>query len=375
MKVLSDAQTLRSSRTKLSRILGMRLHDCDPLPSSGSGVTPLSRGASARAMQYLPSSVVDLSNVTVNSDVVALLARRLAAVSPFSYDELFLSGAEIPADLLQVAFKQSELLSLSVTNHGRPLDRLRLILLYHGLLTCCGVTSRLGVSGGYIDFYMVRPSNLSSSLIARPLETELAKNPPGPLTLLHKPTVASMTEYFQRIASSSVRRLNEYAYQQGITKWFESWAVATGRTDITVEFEVCLKGTDGVRYLDFELRDADGGRALVIEIKHIPLSAVDYARCCGSRMSKAALRSYLQNKKSAINLSLEEVLSLPLAASYKPHKLPHGRAGSFLLVKDVLDGAVVQLLEMVALHPQVDVLHAFVVMQVHRRTIVHEVCI
>lgn len=368
MKVLSNAQTNRSLRNGLSKLLGMQLHDCDAPPPRLSSV--MGEGVDAAAMPRLPPAFVDVSNVTIHTDVVALLARRWAEVSSFSYDELFAVGSLLPAKLLQVAFKQAELLATIDYPGCRRLDRLRLLLLYHGLLTCCGeVQSPEGVT----ESYVLRPSNLSTSLLVRPLRTKLAAVPTSPVFLLDSPTVASVRKYLQSVTASSVRRLNEYGYQQGVLKWHESWLASSARSDISVTAETRLEGKNGARYSDIVLRDCILDRVVVIELKHIPLGQIDVDKWLGGRIGKTAVKDFLRGKPSKLTLTDDDLLDLFLDPTHKPHRLVDGRGLDDIRVRDVLDGAVLQLKEQLQSFRDAKTLTAFVLLQVHRRAIVFPV--
>ncbi|KAK1865060.1 hypothetical protein I4F81_007595 [Pyropia yezoensis] len=218
MLVLSDLEIVRSSRSKISEILVMQLPDCDELQPGGS-----------------------------------------ALLHPTA------------------AFKQSELLSLSSTDNGRAVDRMRLLLLYHGVLTCSGTVSRVGVNGEVAEYYRVRSSTLAASLAARPLGIQLVGGIPRPLDLLQNLTEELVTDYIQLLCESGVRRMNEASYQQGILAWIKSWSSTSGHKDIkaTVEVLARLVGSGLVRYVDFELRGHSSGRALIIELKQIPLYAIE----------------------------------------------------------------------------------------------------
>lgn len=107
---------------------------------------------------------------------------------------------------------------------------MRLLLLYHGLLTCCGVKkSRDGLD--LAEFYVLRPANLPTFSLARPLQTRLVEELTSPVFLLDSPTTASVADYFQRITASSVRRLNEYGYRQGVLKWYEAWLESSDHSE------------------------------------------------------------------------------------------------------------------------------------------------
>lgn len=367
MMVLSNAQIDMSFRNDLSKILGMRLLDCDAL--SAECVDVGEDGRDVEPTRPLPPAFVDLSNVTVHSDLVALLARRWAAVSSFTYEELFAVDAVLPAQLLSVAFKHSELLSPSDVHDCRRLDRLRLLMVYHGLLTCCGVVKVKGV----VAFYLLRPTNLSTRLLVRPLRTQLAAAPESLQVLLDSPTTATVASYLQQMTKSSVRRLNEYGHQQGVLEWYESWLRSSGRSDITVTAECKLNEEDAVRYSDIVVRDSIRDRVVVVELKHIPLSMIDVAKWVGGSRRKTAVLNFLRGKLSSVMLTEEALLSLPLVDKYVPNKLVDGRRLNNLLVSDVLDGAIVQLKEQLELYREVKTLSAFVLLQVHRRSVVFPV--
>lgn len=256
MLVLSDLELVRSSRSKMSQILGLQLRGCDELPPAGpTFIHPPGRHRIGQ-VRHLPSAAVDLANVTVHNSVVTIFTERLAAEASFTFEEL-LCEAEIPVSLLQIAFKQSELLSVFSTENGHAVDRLRLLLLYHGLLTCCGKVSRVRTNGEVAEFYRVCTSNVAASFAARPLQTKLSGMLPGPLELLQEPTAESVTEYIQLLCQTDVRRVSEASYQQGIIAWVKSWSSTSQRTDIKATVEVPVKhvGSGLVRYIDFELRD------------------------------------------------------------------------------------------------------------------------
>lgn len=84
---------------------------------------------------------------------------------------------------------------------------------------------------------------------------------------------------------------------------------------------------------------------------------------------------FLQVADSSVALDERELLDLPLVAGYVPHRLASERTRSDLRVQDVLDGAVEQLVLMLKLYPHVGVLHAFVVVMVHRRVVVRRVVV
>lgn len=172
-----------------------------------------------------------------------------------------------------------------------------------------------------------------------------------------------------------MRRLNEYGFQHGIFKWFEGWKIATRRTDVEVSAEVQLKGPSSVCYMDFTLCDFASDRTLVAELKRVPLNKIDLDKGLGSRRSKAALSKFLRGANSSIDLEEGELLELPLIAGYVPHRLASGRTESDLRVQDVLDDAVEQPLPMLELYPHVGVLHAFVVVMIHRWVVVRQVVV
>ncbi|KAK1860567.1 hypothetical protein I4F81_003155 [Pyropia yezoensis] len=370
MLVLSDLELVRSSRSKMSEILGMQLPDCDELRPGGPALIHPTVRHPLSQVEYMPSAVVDLANVTVNNSVVELFSKRLLAGASFSFDELF-REAEVPVALLQVAFKQSELLNLSSTENGRAVDRMRLLLLYHGMLTCCGMVSRVGADGKVAEYYRVRTSNVAASLAARPLETQLVGGIPRPLDLLQNPTEELVTEYIQLLCETGVRRVNEASYQQGILAWIKSWSNTSRRTDIkaTVEVPVRLVGSGLVRYVDFELRDDSSGRALIIELKHIPLSAIEKSPWRSLKGGMAGLTNFLRGKNDGISLSTDQLLALRIKPSWKPHRLPAGKEDLDLCVKDVCDGAMEQLQEQVAMYRRKGTLYAFVVVVIHRRVL------
>lgn len=289
MNLLSDVQNFESTRTELSDILGMQLRDCRRLPAAHSGRRlPLPEGPPS-PVRYPPSGFMDMSNVTETSNLLSLLARRKASKSTFTFNELFLVGSKIPSHLLQTAYKQSELLSPDVTEHGHPLDRIRLLLLYHGLLTCCDITREVQSDRSVIKYYIVRPTNLATSFSALPLRTELFTLQPSAMKLLDAPTEPSVSKFFQTLANSTVRRLNEYGFQHGILKWFKGWKSSTGRTDVEVSAEVQLKGPSGVRFMDFTLHDFASDRALNTELKRVPLNKIDVDKWVeGSRRTKSS---------------------------------------------------------------------------------------
>lgn len=102
MKVLSNVQRHRSFRDGISRLLGMQLYECNPLPPLCGW--SIAEARTAAATRRRPPAFVDLSNVTIHTDAVALVARRLASKSTFSFDELFAVGSILPVGYLQVAF-------------------------------------------------------------------------------------------------------------------------------------------------------------------------------------------------------------------------------------------------------------------------------
>lgn len=367
MMVLSNAQIDMSFRNDLSKVLGMRLLDCDTLPAGCVDVGE--DGRDAEPTRPLPPAFVDMSNVITHSELVALFARGWAAVSSFTYEELFAEDAVLPAQLLSVAFKHSDLLSPSDVHDCCRLDRLRLLMVYHGLLTCCGVVKVKGV----VASYRLRPTNLSTSLFVRPLRTQLSAAPESLQVLLDSPTTTTVASYLQQLTKSSVRRLNDYGYQQGALTWYESWLRSSGRSDITVTAECKLNKEDAVRYSDIVVRDSIRDRVVVIELKHIPLSMIDVAKWVGGSGRKTAVLNYLRGKLSVVTLTDEALLSLPLVNTYVPHKLVDGRGLTNLLISDVLDGAVVQLKEQLELYREVKTLSAFVLLQVHRRSLVFPV--
>lgn len=145
------------------------------------------------------------------------------------------------------------------------------------------------------------------------------------------------------------------------------------RSDVSIAAEKKVTRQGGVRYSDIFIHDRVRDRAVVVGLKPIPLCVIDVEKWLGGKVGVTAVKDFLRGKASSLRLSDDDLMGLPLVVGYGPHKVVTERGPVDLVVQDVMDGAVQQLREQVYLYQDVGTLSVFVLLQVHRRCVVHRV--
>jgi len=323
-------------------------------------------------------------NVEASQSAVQFLVKHALSALPFTYEDLVAADASVPTALVMAPFRSADLFTSDVAPCGaRGIDRVRLFLVYYGLLTC-GRKHEKGVDGVTRLFYAVRPGNLVAQAAGRPLQNALGAMRDDILSLVQPggPDPKTVAGFFQRVVTSPVleartMRVAEIGLQNAILKWVQSWRESTGRQDIqeTAE-EIVLYGGQRLR-CDLLIRNDAVGSGFLMELKAVPVSCIDWDTWKESqgRGVLTAMRDYLKMDGRDVFIPVEKVCGLPLTASYALSETMEEwlRADSFRSEKQLTVGDVARCaMQQLGRHEQGLVssfkeLHAYVILQVHNR--------